>query len=67
VPRLVAAVRALPDEAFGGGPSAFVMRSLLERFLDPASRLAASSLRADLAEGALLLSLDVEAAPRETN
>ena len=67
VPRLVAAVRALPDEAFGGGPSAFVMRSLLERFLDPASRLAAISLRADLAEDALLLSLDVEAAPGETN
>ncbi len=59
-PRLVAAVRALPDEAFGGGPSGFVLRSIVERFVEPAARLAAISLRADLAEGALLLSLDVE-------
>ena len=53
-PRLVAAVRALPDEAFGGGPSGFVMRSLVERVVEPAARLTAVSLRAELAEGALL-------------
>ena len=58
---LVAAVRAMPDEAFGGGPSGFVMRSLVDRVAEPASRLAAVSLRADLAEGALVLALDVEA------
>ena len=59
--RLVEAVRAMPDEAFGTGPSGFVMRSLVERFVDPASRLSALSLRADLAEGALVLALEVEA------
>jgi hypothetical protein len=59
--RLVAAVRALPEEAFGTGPSGFVMRSLVDRLVDPASRLAAVSLRADLAEGALVLALEVEA------
>jgi hypothetical protein len=61
VGRLVAAVRALPDEAFGGGPSGFVMRSLVERVVEPAARIAAVSLRADLAEGALVLALAVEA------
>jgi len=60
-PRLVAAVRALPDEAFGSGPSGFVLRALVERVVDPAERLAAISLRAELAEDALLLALDVEA------
>lgn len=60
-PRLVAAVRALPDEAFGGGPSGFVMRSIVERAVEPAARLAAVSLRAQLAPGALRLDLEVEA------
>ncbi|HEY6099496.1 MAG TPA: hypothetical protein VIW03_08705, partial [Anaeromyxobacter sp.] len=61
VARLVAAVRAMPEEAFGTGPSGFVMRSLVDRLVEPASRLAAVSFRADLAEGALLLALEVEA------
>ncbi|HET8538377.1 MAG TPA: hypothetical protein VFL83_00765 [Anaeromyxobacter sp.] len=61
-PRVVAAVRAMPEEAFGTGPSGFVMRSLVDRFLEPASRITAASLRADLAEGALVLGLEVEAA-----
>jgi hypothetical protein len=61
VERLVAGVRAQPDEAFGTGPSGFVMRSLVERVVEPASRLAAISLRADLADGALVLALEVEA------
>jgi hypothetical protein len=60
-PRLVAAVRALPDEAFGTGPTGFVMRSVVDRIVDPASRLVSVSLRADLTGGALVLSLDVEA------
>jgi len=64
-PRLVAAVRTLPDEAFGGGPSGFVMRSLVERAIEPAARLAAVSLRAGLVPGALCLDLDVEAAAEE--
>jgi hypothetical protein len=61
--RLVSSVRALPVEAFGSGPSGFVMRSLVERVIEPADRLAAVSLRADLVEGALVLDLDVEARP----
>lgn len=59
--RLVAAVRALPEEAFGTGPSGFVMRSLVDRLVEPASRLSAISFRADLAEAALVLTLEVEA------
>ena len=61
--RLVAAIRALPDEAFGSGPSGFVMRSLVERVVDPAARVAAVSIRADLSDGALVLALEVEARP----
>lgn len=61
-PRLVAAVRALPDDAFGGGPSGFVMRSIVDRAIEPAARLAAVSLRADLAPGALRVDVDLEAA-----
>ena len=49
-----------PTRRSGADPSGFVLRSLVERFVEPAARLAAISLRADLAEGALLLSLDVE-------
>ncbi len=64
-PRLVAAIRALPDEAFGGGPSGFVVRSLVERVIEPAARLTAISLRAELTEGALLFSVDVEARGEE--
>lgn len=60
--RVAAAVRALPEEAFGTGPSGFVMRSLVDRLVEPVSRLAAVSFRADLAEGALVLALEVEAA-----
>jgi hypothetical protein len=60
--KLVASVRALPDEAFGSGPSGFVVRSVVGRFLEPAARLSAVSLRAELADGALVLALDAEAA-----
>ena len=63
--RLVASVRELPGDAFGTGPSGFVVRSVVDRFLDPAARLAALSLRADLAEGALVLGLEVEALKAE--
>jgi hypothetical protein len=64
VGRLVDGVRALPDEAYGTGPNAFVMRSLADRLLQPASRLRAVSLRFDLVPGAALVALEVEA--RET-
>lgn len=61
--RLVASVRALPEDAFGTGPSGFVVRSVVDRFLEPASRLSAVSLRAELAEGALVLDAEVEVLP----
>ncbi len=60
VPRLVASVRGLPDDSYGTGPNAFVMRSVVDRIIAPADRLEALSLRADLAEGALVLALTVE-------
>jgi hypothetical protein len=63
--RLVASVRALPEDAFGTGPSGFVVRSVVDRFLDPAARLAALSLRAELAEETLVVGVEVEAAGPE--
>jgi hypothetical protein len=63
VARLVASFRALPEAAYGTGPDAFVMRSLAERVVDPASRLLAATLRADLVEGAARLDLTLELAP----
>jgi hypothetical protein len=59
--RLVRSFRALPPQAYGTGPDAFVMRSLAERVVDPASRLAAASLRLDVTEGAVRADLVVEA------
>jgi hypothetical protein len=64
VPRLVAAIRALPDDAYGGGPSGFVARSLVARMLAPADAVTAVSLRAELAEGALVVTLEVEPSAR---
>jgi hypothetical protein len=61
--RLLAAVRALPEETFGTGPSRFVVRSLVGRVLEPAARLAAVTVRAELAAGALLVHLELEARP----
>jgi hypothetical protein len=55
-----ASVRALPPEAFGTGPTGFVMRSLAERIVEPAARIDAASVRAELAPGALTLTLVLE-------
>jgi hypothetical protein len=64
--RLVKAVKALPPEAYGGGPDAVVARSLAERLAAPGAAVTAS-LRADLPAGALRLALDLElAAPGKT-
>jgi hypothetical protein len=60
VDHLARSVEALPEEAYGTGPNAVVMRSLVSRYLEPAGSLAAISLRLDLAPGAVLLDLDVD-------
>ena len=60
VENLLESIQALPEEAYGTGPNAFVMRSLADRFLEPASRLRAASLRLDLLPGAALLDLEIE-------
>jgi len=64
VPRLVASVRALPPEAFGSGPSSFVLRSMVNRLVDPADRLAAVTARAEIEDAALVLAIEAEARPR---
>jgi hypothetical protein len=60
VDHLARSVEALPEEAYGTGPNAVVMRSLVSRYLEPAGSLAAISLRLDLAPGAAILDLDVD-------
>jgi len=60
VDHLAKAVEALPEEAYGTGPNAVVMRSLVTRYLEPAGSLVSISLRLELAPGAALLDLDVD-------
>ena len=60
-----ASIRALPPEAYGTGPTGFVMRSLVERFVEPAERIEAASLRATLEPGVLVLAVEIQPAPRE--
>ncbi len=59
VEHLARAIEALPEEAYGTGPNAMVMRSLVSRYLEPASAIASVSLRLDLAPGAALVDLEV--------
>jgi hypothetical protein len=60
VEHLVASVQALPDEAYGTGPNAFVMRSLADRLLEPAARVRGATLRFDLLPAAALFDLEIE-------
>jgi hypothetical protein len=60
VEHLARSVEALPEEAYGTGPNAVVMRSLVNRYLEPATALSTVTLRLDLAPGAALVDLDVE-------
>ncbi len=57
---LVTSVEALPDEAYGTGPNAFVMRSLADRLLEPASRVLAATLRFDLLPAGAVFDLEIE-------
>ena len=59
VEHLSRAIEALPQEAYGTGPSAVVMRSLVSRYLDPAAAISSVSLRLDLVPGAALVDLEV--------
>ncbi|HET6438044.1 MAG TPA: hypothetical protein VFG59_08280 [Anaeromyxobacter sp.] len=60
-PRALAeSVRALPEDAFGAGPSGFLIRSIVERLLEPAERVSAVSLRAEPAERATFSELLLE-------
>jgi hypothetical protein len=60
VAHLARSVEALPEEAYGTGPNAVVMRSLVNRYLEPAGAIAAVALRLELAPGAVIVDLDVE-------
>ncbi len=60
VDHLARSVEALPEEAYGTGPNAVVMRSLVNRYLEPANALATVALRLDLVPGAVIIDLDVE-------
>ncbi|HET7755104.1 MAG TPA: hypothetical protein VFK85_14445, partial [Anaeromyxobacteraceae bacterium] len=58
---LVRSSRSLPSSAYGTGPDAFVMRSIADRILDPASRLEVASARVDLGDGAVRADFVLEA------
>jgi hypothetical protein len=59
--RLVGSFQALPPEVFGTGPDGFVLRALADRFLEPASHLAAASLRLEVLPAAARVDLEIEA------
>jgi hypothetical protein len=61
--RLAASVRALPDDAFGTGPFGFVVRGIVDRYLEALETVAAVSVRAEPAEGALLVETRIEVPP----
>ena len=60
VTNLARSVEALPGEAYGTGPNGVVMRSLVNRYLEPAGSVATVALRLDLVPGAVLVDLDVD-------
>jgi len=60
---LVKSARALPPGAYGTGPDGFVMRSLADRLVEPASHLRAVALRLEVREGAAVIDLAVEGEP----
>ncbi|MEI7705603.1 MAG: hypothetical protein WCK73_13515 [Deltaproteobacteria bacterium] len=60
VDHLARAVEALPESAYGTGPNAVVMRSVVNRYLEPAASLSTISLRLDLVPGAAVVDLEVD-------
>jgi hypothetical protein len=63
VGHLTRSIAALPEEAYGTGPNAFVMRSLVHRYLEPAEALASVSARLDLVPGSAVLDVEVVGRP----
>jgi hypothetical protein len=60
---LVAAVRRLPDGAYGDGPAGFIFQAVVDSYTATLRRLQAVSARAELAAAALVVTVEVEAAP----
>ena len=61
VEHLARSVEALPEEAYGTGPNAVVMRSLVNRYLEPATRRSPPSrCGSSSSPGAALVDLDVD-------
>ena len=58
VPGLAVAVGALPTTAYGAGPSGYVVRSVVDRFMEPVARLASISVRGELTSGALVVAFE---------
>ncbi|MFT3917783.1 MAG: hypothetical protein QM704_27975 [Anaeromyxobacteraceae bacterium] len=65
VPRLARSVRSLPPSSFGAGPTGFVVRSVIDRFVAPAERLSAVWLRAELLGDAVVVTLEAAARPAD--
>jgi hypothetical protein len=62
--RLARSVRALPEEAFGTGPYGFVVRGIVDRYLEALEAVEAVSVRAELSGAALLVEARAEVPPR---
>lgn len=61
--RLAASVRALPEEAFGTGPYGFVVRGIVDRYVEALETVEAVSVRAEVSGGALLVDARAEVKP----
>lgn len=60
---LAAAIRRLPDDAYGDGPAGFIFRAVVDSYGATLRRLQAVSARAELGASALVVTVEVEAAP----
>jgi hypothetical protein len=63
--RLAASVRALPEEAFGTGPYGFVVRGVVDRYLEALQAVQAISVRAEGVDAGILVETRVELPARE--
>jgi hypothetical protein len=63
VPKLAAAARAYPEQAFGDGQQGVMLKSMVDQWSAAAERITAVSLSSDLVEGAARGELLVEVTP----